>query len=1025
MKKLNLLLLLISISWGSFSQDIIKGIVKDSGGIPLPGVSVVEKGTQNGTSTDFDGVYQVKVSPNATLVFSYIGFKEQEIKVTGKSSLNITMIEDTESLAEIVIIGYGQQKKESVLGAISQIKGEDIVESGSPNMVNALNGISPGLNIVQSSGQPGKEDGEIYIRGNADPLILVDGVEVVGGFSNIDTRDVESISVLKDGSATAVYGIRGSNGVIIITTKRGKIGRPKISVTSEFTLKLVPEGPDVLDAFTAQSALNTGILNDQAYASGYSTEADLAHWKQGDFPYMYPDVNWDDTLIKSHATSFNQTISIRGGTEFVKYYASAGYLQEGDITKTDQLFNYDPEYKFSRYSFRGNLDFSLTKTTTLKTSISSRLEDTNEPGNGSNLSDTFLALYTLAPGSVIPYYPASVMEQYPDPLYPGLAEVRIGEGPNAYGSLNRSGSANTIKTVFSVDLELQQKLDFITKGLAFNAKYNFISSYGSKSQITYDGSISSQQEAYTLLRDGTWSSQEGIDYERPLYYIQGSESVNGNQEISYIKTHLSYDRSFGKHNVTGLALFSRNEKTTNVDFPFFNEDYVGRFTYNYDTRYFIEASGSYNGDETFARGYRFKFFPSFAGGINLAKEKFVMNTFPTLNNFKIRYSYGQTGSKAGLGNNRWVYDTFYDYASSTAEKRPGSRYFFGELVDNSLSVLKITQLGSPELTWATDTKQNIGVDFGLFNNKISGFIEFFKQNRDGLIQRLDKDISALHGLDTSKPYANVGASESHGYEVSLTYKNKTESGLNYSLTGFYGFNENRVLSSPADGSGTPEYATVAGKPSGTTGLLQADGYFQNIDEVVNYPSSAGDPALGDYRYIDYNADGSIVATDVGDQIRFDIPKSAKHSYSFKLAASYKKWSANAMINGVSGHLGIIDSDIAYALPEGAASGRVEQLDYWTPTNTNAQYPALHSETDPNTANSTARIISLDYIKLRSMNIGYNFDMSNSKRISDLKIYINGNNLFTISDIDYGDPEGNNPGAYPLLRRFTLGLNLNF
>jgi len=1022
MKKLNLLLLLISISWGSFSQDIIKGIVKDSGGIPLPGVSVVEKGTQNGTSTDFDGVYQVKVSPNATLVFSYIGFKEQEIKVTGKSSLNITMIEDTESLAEIVIIGYGQQKKESVLGAISQVKAEAIIESGSTNLTSALSGVSAGLNVVQSSGQPGQEAGDIYIRGNADPLILVDGVEIVGGFSNIDPRDVESISILKDGSATAVYGIKGSNGVIIITTKRGKIGRPVVSFTSEFSLKTVPEGPNVLDAYTAQSALNVGILNDQAYNNGYSSAADLANWKSGDLPYLYPDVNWEDTVLNNYATSFNQTVAVRGGTEFVKYYASAGYLQEGDITKTEQLFNYDPKFKFSRYSFRANLDFSLTKTTKLKTSISSRLEDTNQPGTNST---AFLALYTLAPGSVIPYYPASVMEQYPDPLYPGEAEVRIGAGPNMYGSLNRSGSSNTVKTVFSIDLELEQKLDFITKGLTFTGKYNYISNYESTSKISYDQTVSSQQDSFQLLRDGTWFSSEGVDYEDPLYYIEGSESINNSQDISYTRAQLNYVRSFEKHNVSGLAIFSRNKRVTNVTYPFFNEDYIGRVTYDYDTRYFFEASGTYNGDETFADGYRYKFFPSFAVGINLAKEDFVKNAFPALNNFKVRYSYGETGTKIGLGANRWQYISYYDYATSAAERRPGSRYFFGELIDDALTVLKQDQIGNTELTWATDAKQNIGVDFGLFNNKISGFVEFFKQNRDGLINRPTGDVSTMLGLDTAYPFANIGATERHGYEVSLTYKNRIGNGLNYSVTGFYGFNESRVLSSPADGPGTPGYTAVAGKPIGASSLIQADGYFQNIDEVVNYPTFSGTPGLGDYRYIDYNANGTVISSATEDQVRFDLPDSPKHSYSFKLGASYKGWSASALITGITGHKGLINADIAYALPDGAASGRVEQLDYWTPTNTDAQYPALHVLTDPNTTGSTARIISLDYIKLRSMNIGYNFNMDNNKNISDLKIYINGNNLFTISDIDYGDPEGNTPGAYPMLRRFNLGINLNF
>jgi TonB-linked SusC/RagA family outer membrane protein len=1020
MKKLNLLLLLISISWGSFSQDIIKGIVKDSGGIPLPGVSVVVKGTQNGTSTDFDGVYQIKVSPNATLVFSYLGFKGEEIKLTGKSIVNITMTEDTETLSEIVIIGYGQQKKESVLGAISQVKAEEIVQSGSANITNSLSGLSAGLNVVQSSGQPGEDAGEIYIRGNADPLILVDGVEVVGGFSNIDPRDVESVSTLKDGAATAVYGIRGANGVIIITTKRGKIGKPVVSITSEMSIKLYPDRYDSLDAYTAESARNVGIYNDGTFDSGFASTTDLNHWKEGDLPYMYPNTDWVGFTTKDFATSFNQSVSVRGGTESVKYYASAGYLQEGDITKSEKFFNFDPEYKFERYSFRGNLDFTLSKTTRLKTSVSSRIEDQNEAGG----SD-FLGLFTIAPSSGVPYYPAEVMEQYPDPLYPGLAEIRFPISTTV--GTNLEGSTNTLKTIFSIDFQLEQDLDIITKGLTFTGKYNYISNYQTQSKITFDNSLETRLDRYDLLRDGTWDSFEGADYERPIDFNLGNESINNTEEITNIRANLNYSRSFGKHNVSGLALFTRNKRITNTTFPYFEEAWVGRATYNYDARYFVEFNGSYNGDETFYTGKKFMFFPAYSVGINLAKEKWVKEAIPALNNFKIRYSNGKTGSKSGLGTNRWQYLSYYDNISGTAAIRPTWRYNFGEGDTGRLSVIRETQLGNEDLTWSTVTKQNLGVEFGLLQNKITGEVEVFKDERGDQISRPSATVPAYFGSSVALPFANLGASESHGLEASLTYKNKTKGGFKYSATAIYGFYENRVLVSAADGPGTPEYTKVAGKPSGASSLLQTDGYFQNIDELVNYPIVAGDPGLGDYRYIDYNANGTVVGTDLEDQIRFDLPKSPQHSYSLKLNGSYKNWSISALINGVEGHKGLENASLAYALPSGNAVGRYEQLDYWTPTNTDASYPALHADSeDPNlVAGTTARIISLDYIKLRSMNIGYNFNMDNNKSIKTFKLYISGSNLLTFSDMKYADPEGNNPGSYPMLKRINLGLNMSF
>ncbi|WP_343329198.1 SusC/RagA family TonB-linked outer membrane protein [Polaribacter staleyi] len=1008
-----------------WSQSKISGTVTDETQMPLPGVSIMIKGTTIGVVTDFDGNYKIAAKKGDVLRFLYLGYKEEDVVVDSQKTINIVMKENAAQLDEIVVVGYGSQKKESVLGAISQVKGTEIVQSGAANITNALSGLSAGLNIVQSSGQPGEDDGEIYIRGNANPLILVDGVEVVGGFSNIDPRDVESISTLKDGAATAVYGIRGANGVIIITTKRGKIGKPVVSITSEVAVKLYPDSYDSLDAFTAQSARNVGIYNDAAFDSGFTSQSDLNHYRDGDLPYIFPNTDWVDYTTKDFVTSFNQSISVRGGTESVKYYASAGYLQEGDITRSEKFFNFDPEYKFERYSFRGNLDFTLSKTTRLKTSVSSRIEDQNKTkGNNS-----FLGLFTIAPGSGVPYYPAEVMEQYPDPNYPGLAEVRFPISTTI--GTNTVGSTNNLKTIFSIDFQLEQDLDFITEGLTFTGKYNYISNYQTSSSISFDSSLETRFDKYDLLPDGTWDSFEGPDYERPFDYNLGNESISSTQEISYKKAQLDYKRSFGKHSVTGLAAFSRNKRINNTTFPYFEEVWVGIARYNYDSKYFIEFNGSYNGDETFYTGQKFKFFPSYSVGINLAKEKWVKETIPALNNFKLRYSNGKTGSKAGLKiantnpteYQRWQYLSFYD----TANPRETYRYYFGEGDTSRLSVVKETQLGNELLTWSTVTTQNLGLEFGLFQNKISGEIEVFKQERTDLISRPSATVPAYLGSSVALPFANLGASESHGFEASLTYKNKTQGGFKYSATAIYSFYENRVLVSAADGPGTPEYTKIAGKPSGASSLLQTDGYFQNIDELVNYPIYAGNPGLGDYRYIDYNANGTVVGTNLEDQIRFDLPKAPQHSYSIKLNGSYKNWSLSALINGIEGHKGLENASLAYALPSGNAAGRLEHLDYWTPTNTDARYPALHANSvDPNlVAGTTARIISLDYIKLRSVNLGYNFNMDNNESIKSFKLYLSGTNLLTFSDMKYADPEGNSPGSYPLLKRINLGLNISF
>jgi TonB-linked SusC/RagA family outer membrane protein len=998
----------------AWSQSTISGTVKDETGTPLPGVSIMIKGSDAGDYSDFEGNFTIKAKESDVLRFLYLGFKPQEIKVGSQTTINIIMKEDASELDEIVIVGYGAQKKESVLGAISQIKAEAIVQSGSTNISNSLTGLSPGLNVVQTSGQPGADAGDIFIRGNANPLILIDGIEAIGGFENIDTRNVESISVLKDGSTTAVYGIRGANGVILITTKRGKIGKPVISASSEYSVKYLNDNYDSVDAFTAESLRNVGVFNDAAFNSGYTSQQDLDNWKSGNFPYLYPNTDWIDFATKDFATSTNQTLSIRGGTEFVKYFASVGYLKEGDVTETRKFFNYDPENRFERFNFRSNLDFTLTKTTKLKTSITNRLENTNTSG-----SNNFLGLYTTAPG-VVSFYPEEALALYPDPLYPGLQEARFPISGGVGNSLG--GSTATNKAVFSMNLELIQDLDFITEGLKASARYNYTSSNTSSQSYNFDASLAVRLDRYDLNRDGTWTSFEGPDYERPLEFIQGTENPSNTQEIVDKKIQLDYNRSFGKHTVSALGVFRRIERILNTSFTFFEEAWVARATYNYNSMYFLEVNGSYNGDESFFEGNRFKLFPSVAIGINLAKLNFVKNNIPASNNFKIRYSNGQSGTKSGLNGNRWQYLSFFDFRSP----EQSWRYNFGEGDTPRLTVITETQLGNEDLSWSTVTKQNIGLEFGLFNNKISGEIDFFKDNREDLLARITSaNIIAAFGSTAALPFANIGATESHGMDLSLTYKDRIGD-FKYSVNGTYGFNENRVISSPLDGPGTPGYTAVVGKPLGTSNLLQADGYFQNIDEVVNYPNYTG-IGLGDLRYVDYNANGTIIGSQLEDQIRFDLPTAPRHSFSFRFSGAYKNWSLSALVDGIAGHKGIVHEDLAYALVDGLAVSRSSQLDYWTPTNTDAQFPALHVGTaNPNLASATTdRIINLDYIKLRSVNISYNFNMDSFKNISTLKLYLTGNNLLTFSNLDYADPQGNSPGSYPIPSRFNLGLNVKF
>jgi TonB-linked SusC/RagA family outer membrane protein len=766
----------------------ITGIVFDSEGIALPGVTVYVKGTTQGTVTNVDGKYSIRVeSENDILVFSFIGMTTQEIPVAGKTEITVTLESSVEVLEDIVVVGYGVQKKESVVGAITQTTGEELQQAGGvTNVGEALQGRLPGVTTIFSSGLPGENDPQIFIRGQSSwngsgqPLILVDGVE--RSMSDIDLNEIEQISVLKDASATAVFGVKGANGVILITTKRGTLGKAKLTLSANSTMKMPSKLPEKLNSYDAIMVGNEAIMRELMYVPGswdqYRPMAIADKYRNPasiDESYIYPDVDWADEILKDFATDTRVNLSVRGGSQFAKYFGSLSYQSVSDIFNANKYSNnkgYEGDYSYNRFNYRSNLDFNITKTTKFSVNLSGFLGIQEKPNDDLRLAVS--SIYELAPSIYTPVYPDG---------YYG-AEVSLDWGfKNPFVSLTNTGYDTFNKVQINSDFMLDQKLDFITEGLSFNAKLSYDNAMTSRQQLN-DPAVNSIENVIFRIYDG----DEEIIYSAPglndfdfvvqPWNLQNMQVQNNTRmrRLNY-ELSLNYNRIFAKrHNVTALFLLKREEFAIGNMFPRFREDWVGRVTYNFDSRYFIDVNGAYNGSEKFGPGYRFDLFPSAALGWMVSNESF-MSDVNWLDKLKIRGSYGLVGDDNFSG--RWKYITQWG-SGGRAYLDPSN--FAGT---SPYLWYKEASVGNPDLQWETAIKSNIGVEVSLWENMITADFDYFMEDRDNiLIAGSQRSVPDFYG--TAPPDANSGQVEVKGYEFVLGLNYKFNSGirtwLNYSLT---------------------------------------------------------------------------------------------------------------------------------------------------------------------------------------------------------------------------------------------------
>ncbi len=833
--------LTVNISFAShpdiFQQNLVTGTVRDSvTGEPLIGVTVVVSGTTLGTITDAGGLFSIKLpQKEATLTFSYIGYVSQDIRVTQGTTISVAMALEVTEISEVVVVGYGVQKKESVVGAISQVESTTLIQSGTQNITNAISGKLSGVLTIQQSGEPGANAAEIIVRGlsswnSSAPLVLVDGVE--RDFRNVDPNEINTISVLKDASATAVFGAKGANGVIIVTTKRGSLGKPKMNYSFSFGQLKASRIPDHISSYTLMSMRNVANMNDQQYDLVLE-DYELNEYLNPSSPLkalQYPNVNWFKECVEPFTPVANANINISGGTEFIKYFASFGYQYEGNLFVGYKDKYMDSRFKNNRFNYRTNVDFSLTRSTLLSLNLGGDINIKNQP---SAVGDVWGTIYESGPAIFPAYFPEWVLQEVPDPDYPEDTGWRRAAAynerwGNPYSNFVDGTFRNYTGSKVFTDLIFDQKLDNILriKGLSVKGKIS-LSTYNRMLTLTGDYRLPEYYLHYDRIGIEGLNPWErgGQTYEAfnlpPVNINIGKLQADYYTDL-YYEMSLNYANRFGKHSVSGLALMNRQEKNLGLDFPYYNEALAGRVTYDYDRKYFLEVNLGYTGSERFAPGNRFGFFPSGALGWTVSEEPFFKVFLPVISRMKLRYSDGLVGSD--YAENRWLYIS--EYYTTTV---------------SSVGYIREDKGANLSAQWEEARKRDIGVELGFFKNKFTLTVDLFDEQRSKMLLT-PQSVTFMVG--NSFKDLNLGQLKKHGFEIEAEYNNTTVSKLNYFVRGMFGFNENRVIYKD-DLPYAPDYQKAAGKPLGmahnrldsqAAGVLTTGtGYFTSVDDIHNNP----------------------------------------------------------------------------------------------------------------------------------------------------------------------------------------------
>lgn len=1079
-----MLLVLLLAMPSAFGQRLtsVSGIVTDNAGEPLIGATVREKGTKNATATDIDGAFTLKLnSAKPVIEVSYIGYEPKTVKVT-KSKLTIELASSETALDEVVVVAYGVQKKATVTGAISTVSNAELTKSSAPNIAAALSGKLPGLTTIQTNGAPGKDEVDMFLRGAATtndtkPLILVDGIPRES-IREVDSNEIETVSVLKDASATAVFGVRGANGVILITTKRGEKGSMRVNATVRYSLQSFAREPYHRDSWDYARLLNEARANENQGAEFEPYEIALFDmWRDGTGPsnpalrYWYPNTDWSNIYFKDHASMVQANVNVSGGSDKLQYFVNAGYVYQGGMynTESSKVLGYDSQAKMNRYNLRANVDYQFSSMVKASLDVSSFIEKVNGTNgdNGTIWGDAITAR-TTSPGPLTQagmYVRGNGTDSEGNVLVNPVRGGQVVHDPvqtlqSGYGNMNRSGYQLATRSGVNAIATLNIDLAKITKGLSLRGVVSF-ESRGTNTNTALKGFVT-----YKFDRKPTAVKLDGSDYVIPL--PDGLTTNSGNNYISHpiytfdgdneeddrISLHRSivswwflnmqvqanYNRTFAdKHAVTGMVLFQRDMRENSAGaIPFNMIGLSARATYAFDSRYLAEVNIGYNGTEQFAPGHRFGFFPAFSAGWVVSNEQFMsyLRENNILTKLKFRASVGKVGND-GLGADRFLYLDRIDHAYHTSNIPSLGN---GGKID-------IRMLGNPDIHWETAWKQNYAVDLTLINNLDVTFDYYIEDRSDILISR--NTVPVISGLTSSQlPRLNMGKVKNQGYEITANYRIPIKRDFWVSVGGNFSYNSNKVIE--ADEARLSEDYAYRYRQTGymlgqNWGYLidrsvnpatgqDGSGFFNSKEQItamgLKYETGGGVPQPGDFIYQDLNNDGIINDRDMAP-IGYSsmLPKI---NYGINLSAQFKGFDLSVLFQGTGKYSkyysgrGIFEEEGSKYYPDMVDERWNEE-----------RYLAGEAISHPRLANSGSvshvkndyYIMDASYLRLKNAEIGYTLPARLTRKagMRKVRVYASGDNIYTWQHLHTNsfDPEQKNILDYPVMRTWSFGLNVEF
>ena len=1043
-----LLALLCLLPSVTFAQNIrVEGQVKDEKGEPMIGVSVVIEGSGTGVVTDLDGNFVLpSVSQKATLEFSYIGYVSQKQKPS--RSMSITMQPDLQSLEEVVVIAYGQQKKVTITGAVSAVGGEELLKAPVANVANALQGKLPGISVVQHSGMPGDDAPTIRVRGtgslnSADPLVLVDGVE--RPFGQLDPNEIQDISILKDASATAVFGVRGANVVILVTTKRGAPGKASVTVSASAAIQQISQFVDFADSYTYGKMWNytaitdalpmsqwpgtTNITDYTPYAAtGIKFNQDVMdHFRKGDMPRTFPNTDWIGYMMKDAAWQEQVNVNVSGGTEKVRYFISAGFLNQNSLFKTFSK-NDDETFKFNRFNYRANLDIDVSKYSQLALTLGGRVQNRTTMGGGEGFIFRYLQGAT-------PYAGIGV---------DGEGRHIIAD-KNLVGTYDRDalsnyydlGYQNESTNVLNLDLQYKLDMSFITPGLDFKIKGSYNTEYTARKNrqngfgtgVTYVATLNAAGEEVLRKENITW----------PIPY---SEAKWGSRNW-YAEASFNYARKFGKHNVGALLLYNQSKTYYPWDsdgsiyesIPKGYVGLVGRVTYDYDTRYMIDFNIGYNGSENFAEGKRYGTFPSFSVGWIPSSEKWWEPIKKYIGYLKLRGSWGKVGNDNTNGARFLYLPGAWQFYRGTMTSNPQDRGAnFGTGGAGWLQAVKELTAGNPNVTWETASKWNLGVDAAFINDRLTVNFDIFWEDRKDILVSNGSLLPAVTSLPVS--YVNEGRVKNHGYELTLKWADQIGD-FRYSISPSIAFARNKVI----DMLEVPpmyDYLSRTGLPVGQPFGYELFEFYQPGTEEryfdkygVEMPDQNVELKYGDAVYVDLNDDGIV---DQNDQKPLGYTETPEITWSVNANVNWKGFDFSMLWIGANNTSRTLNGYFRDQFGSTNTSALVKWVadNSWTEDNPNAILPRISfNNRVHNNRDSRAWMINSKYVRLKNIELGYTINKPKwLPLLNYVRFYVSGQNLITIADFKGNDPEAPGTGLdlgmrYPMTRVYNFGMQVNF